>query len=122
MTADEVLAEMSAGKSGYLRKIRKPVLECRGTGHRWSIDYVSNHHGYRVRSLTCDRCGTVRDEVHDGYGHVAKRKYHYPLDYKKPSNVERIMRNEVTTIIYERTTSARAKPNATIMELVEKLG
>lgn len=57
-------------------------VDCRIFGHSWeSIEADRNPAIGWYMNLRCTRCGTVRKDIVDRYGHVDRRRYEYPDNY-----------------------------------------
>ena len=73
---------------GRLGEYSSEYLQCKDVRHRWVVteDYTPEGNGWVVRSLECDRCGTIRT---DKYAVLRKNRlaragstYRYPEGYR----------------------------------------
>ena len=74
-----------------VHQLQQEFQLCRGTGHQWDIfnDFFRTRPvvGFLL-SLRCVRCGTVRNDVLDGWGTTHQRSYRYPEGYLFSSELE----------------------------------
>jgi hypothetical protein len=82
---DRLQGLRDAAKVAETKTVPMKYVDCRTFGHSWQDINVDRHPEFGwMMQLTCDRCGTTRNDVVDRYGVVDHRKYAYPSGYRDP--------------------------------------
>lgn len=97
---------MSGPMEKWVAELPEKYVVCRDTGLRhkwepWTATFDKFTHQY-TRSIHCETCGTVKEQVVDAEGYIVKTKTpRYPEGYLRPKGSGRMTKDDAAIVRVE---------------------